>query len=34
MNEKEYQSRFAELEALFEEKSARIAYLEEQFRVA
>jgi len=34
MNEKEYQSRIAELEALLEEKSARIAYLEEQFRVA
>ena len=34
MNEKEYQSRIAELEALLEEKCARIAYLEEQFRVA
>ena len=34
MNEKEYQSRIAELEALLEEKRARIAYLEEQFRVA
>ena len=34
MNEKEYQSRIAELEALLEEKSAWIAYLEEQFRVA
>ena len=34
MTTDDYQHRIAELEALLEERDARIAYLEEQFRIA
>ncbi|GGP72224.1 transposase [Shewanella algicola] len=34
MNTDDYQRRIAELEALLEQRDARIAYLEEQFRIA